>query len=104
MQHNIGGTPLLDPTYRKRKLVLWTIRQALLVTLALFFWEHWWMLWLFGLGVVLAVFNLGILLWGGPYLQRRLERANERVAEQESEWNLEDHKVDDDLTPQEERT
>jgi hypothetical protein len=59
--------------------------------------------WLFGTGVVLAFFNLGILIWGGPYLQRRLERAKLRMAEQEAQWNLEDQREDDELAPNEER-
>jgi len=103
MDQDPFSTPLLDPAYRRRKLIFWTIRQILMITLAIIFWDHWWMPWLFGLGVLLAVFNLGILLLGGPYLQRRLERSRLRLAEQEAQWNLEDQREDDDLSPNEER-
>ncbi len=82
--------PLLDPAYRRRKLVLWTIRQAITVGLAYWFWELWWVRWLFALAVVLALFNLGLLLFAGPYLKRRSERIRARFLAQEAIWEAED--------------
>ena len=82
--------PLLDPAYRRRKLVLWTIRQVITVGLAYWFWEHWWVRWLFALAVLLALFNLGLLLFAGPYLKRRSERIRARFLEQEAIWEAED--------------
>jgi ABC-type bacteriocin/lantibiotic exporter with double-glycine peptidase domain len=75
----------MDPAYRRRKLWLWGIRQVLTAVLAFLFWEHWWMRWLVAVAVVLALFNLGMLLFGGPYLQRRLQRARTRMAELQAE-------------------
>jgi hypothetical protein len=82
--------PLLDPAYRRRKFVLWTIRQVITVGLAYWFWELWWVRWLFALAVVLALFNLGLLLFAGPYLKRRSERIRARFLEQEAIWEAED--------------
>jgi hypothetical protein len=82
--------PLLDPAYRRRKLILWTIRQAITVGLAYWFWELWWVRWLFTLAVVLALFNLGLLLFAGPYLKRRSDRIRARFLEQEAIWEAED--------------
>jgi hypothetical protein len=76
--------PLLDPAYRRRKLILWTIRQSLSIALAWWFWDLWWVRLLFGVVVVLAVFQLVMLLWGGPMLLRRAERARERFFELEA--------------------
>lgn len=76
--------PLLDPAYRRRKLFFWTFRQSVSIALAWSFWEIWWVRWLFGVVVVLAVFQLVMLLWGGPMLRRRAERARERFFELEA--------------------
>lgn len=76
--------PLLDPAYRRRKLIFWTIRQSLSIVLAWWFWDLWWVRLLFGVVVVLAVFQLVMLLWGGPMLRRRAERARERFFELEA--------------------
>lgn len=76
--------PLLDPAYRRRKLIFWTIRQSLSIALAWWFWDLWWVRLLFGVVVVLAVFQLVMLLWGGPMLRRRAERAKERFFELEA--------------------
>jgi hypothetical protein len=76
--------PLLDPAYRRRKLLFWTIRQSLSIVLAWWFWNLWWVRLLFGVVVVLAVLQLVMLLWGGPMLRRRAERARERFFERET--------------------
>jgi hypothetical protein len=90
MLDSAAGTPLLDPAYRRRKLILWTIRQVIAVGLAYWFWERWWVRWLFALAVVLALFNLGLLLFAGPYLKRRSERIRARFLEQEAIREAED--------------
>ncbi len=90
MLDSAGNSPLLDPAYRRRKLILWTIRQTITVSLAYWFWEHWWVRWLFALAVLLALFNLGLLLFAGPYLKRRSERIRSRFLEQEAIWEAED--------------
>jgi hypothetical protein len=76
--------PLLDPLYRRRKLVFWAFRQSVSIALAWWFWDLWWVRLLFGVVVVLAVFQLVMLLWGGAMLRRRAERARERFFELEA--------------------
>lgn len=102
MLDSAGNIPLLDPAYRRRKLILWTIRQAITVGLAYWFWELWWVRWLFTLAVVLALFNLGLLLFAGPYLKRRSDRIRARFLEQEAIWEAEDaldQEIEKDETP-----
>ena len=84
MLEGAASTPLLDPAYRRRKLLLWSVRQAITVSLAYWFWEHWWVRWLLALAVVLALFNLGLLLFAGPYLKRGTERIRARLLEHEA--------------------
>jgi len=101
--HSLTGTPLLDPAFRKRKLILWSVRQAITIILAVIFWEHWWVRWLFALAVVLALINLAMLLFAGPYLQRRMDKVLERRREQEAIWDAEDRlmEMNEDKDPHE---
>ena len=90
----------MDPGYRMRKLWLWGIRQGITVTLAVVFWEHTWVRWAFAAAVLLALSNLGLLLFGGRYLQRRVERTRERIAATEAAWDEEEERsegVDDNV-------
>ncbi len=91
--------PLLDPAYRRRKLFFWVFRQSLSIALAWWFWDRWWVRLLFGVVVVLAVFQLVMLLWGGPMLRRRAVRAKERFLELEAmEAQLDDAEDDQDTS------
>jgi hypothetical protein len=92
---SVAASPLLDPAYRRRKLMFWTIRQAITIGLAMAFWEHVWVRWLFALAVVLALFNLALLFWGGQFLQRRMQRVRDRVLEQEAIMDAEDRASED---------
>ena len=92
---SVAASPLLDPAYRRRKLVFWAIRQAITVGLALAFWDLAWVRWLFAFAVVLALFNLALLFWGGHFLQRRMQRVRDRVLEQEAMMDAEDRAIED---------
>ncbi len=92
---SVAASPLLDPAYRRRKLVFWAIRQAITVGLALAFWDLAWVRWLFAFAVVLALFNLAMLFWGGHFLQRRMQRVRDRVLEQEAIMDAEDRASED---------
>ncbi len=91
---SVAASPLLDPAYRRKKLVFWTIRQAITVGLAVAFWDLAWVRWLFAFAVVLALFNLALLFWGGPFLQRRMQRVRDRVLEQEAIMDAEDRALE----------
>lgn len=92
---SVAASPLLDPAYRRKKLVFWAIRQAITVGLALAFWDLAWVRWLFAFAVVLALFNLAMLFWGGHFLQRRMQRVRDRVLEQEAIMDAEDRASED---------
>ncbi len=56
------ATAAMSPAVRKRKLLLWVVRQVLLCALAWYFWEKPWMRWVFGIGIVLALVHLAMIL------------------------------------------
>jgi hypothetical protein len=78
------GHATMSPDLRKRKLLLWCIRQLLLCTFAWFFWEHAWMRWAFAIGIVFAGVHLVLLFLMPVLLARkvaRTERAIDRMSE-----------------------
>lgn len=70
---------VVDDTLRRRKLWFWAWRQAITITLALLFWEHGWVRMLFAMAMVLALFQLAMLLFVLPRLLARAQRARERL-------------------------
>ena len=77
----ISNNTILDPSYRKKKLILWTIRTTITVMLYVIFWKHSWVKWTLLLTVPLNLFSLFTIV-GSPYLlKRKIERTKEKVSE-----------------------
>ena len=75
MREAMAGAAL-SPAVRKRKLLLWGFRQALLCALAWYFWDKTWMRWVFGIGMVIAVVNLMLILLLPRMLAARATKAD----------------------------
>ena len=74
---------ILDPAYRKKKLILWAIRTTLSVILYVIFWKHNWVKWSLLLTVPLSLFSLFTII-GSPYLlKRKIERTKKKIEETE---------------------
>lgn len=74
---------ILDPAYRKKKLVLWAIRTTLSVILYVIFWKHNWVKWSLLLTIPLSLFSLFTII-GSPYLlKRKIERTKKKIEESE---------------------
>jgi hypothetical protein len=77
--HAVMARPLITPALRRRKLLLWAFRQVLLGLLAWRFWDHAWMRWVFGIGVVFAIVNLFMILFAQRLLDARARRTAQRI-------------------------
>lgn len=72
-------SPILDPAYRKKKLVLWAIRTTISVVLYILFWKHTWVQWSLLLTIPLSLLSLFIIT-GMPYLlERKMKRINKKI-------------------------
>jgi hypothetical protein len=72
---------ILDPAFRKKKIVLWTIRTTISVILYIIFWEYNWVKWSLLLTIPLSLFSLFTII-GSPYLlKRKIEQTNKKVSE-----------------------
>jgi hypothetical protein len=79
----IVKSPILEPSYIKKRLIVWTIRQTISVVLYALFWKYSWVKWTLLLTIPLSLFSLFAIV-GFPYLLRRkIERAKAEAREAE---------------------
>lgn len=79
----VKTSTILDPAYRKKKLVLWAIRTTISLTLYVIFWEHNWVKWTLLLTIPLSLLSLFTII-GSPYLlKRKIERTKKKIEETE---------------------
>jgi hypothetical protein len=76
----ISSNTILDPSYSRKKLILWFIRTTITIVLYIIFWEHNWVRWSLLLTVPLNLFSLFTIV-GSPYLlKRKIERTKQKLS------------------------
>ena len=80
---------ILNPAYRKKKLLIYWIRTLIAVLLIVSFWNYSWVRWLTLLYIPLNLFSLGAILFPTIFLKKKLERAEQKLKELEEEWEEE---------------
>lgn len=80
----ISANTILDPAFRKKKLILWAIRTSISVVLYIIFWKYNWVKWSLVVIVPVSIFSLFIII-GSPYLlKRKIERTKRKIEETDS--------------------
>ncbi|HOX83191.1 MAG TPA: hypothetical protein PLJ60_19735 [Chryseolinea sp.] len=75
----ISKNTILDPGYRRKKLMLWFIRTSITVVLYLLFWKHSWVKWTLLLTIPLSIFSFFTIV-GSPYLlKRKIEGTKQKL-------------------------
>jgi hypothetical protein len=80
----ISNDPILAPTYRRKKLILWTIRTTFSIILYVFLWKHEWVKWTLILTVPLSLFSLFIIAAGPYFLKQKIERTRQNIERTDS--------------------
>ncbi len=77
----ISTDTILDPAFRKKKLILWTIRTTISIALYVIFWKYEWVKWTLLLTIPLSFFSLFTII-GSPYLlKRKIEKTKIKIEE-----------------------
>jgi hypothetical protein len=77
---------ILDPAYKKKKLVLWAIRNVISVVLYVIFWNYSsWVQFSLYFTVPLSLLSLLAILAMPYFLKRKIARAKLRILEIESQ-------------------
>ena len=71
---NHATNGMLDPTFRKKKLIAWCIRAALSIVIYLLFWKFSWIRWTLWVTIPLSAFSLLSIVLFPKLLQKRIER------------------------------
>ena len=69
----------LTSAYRRKKLIIWTVRTVLSVILYVVFWKYEWVRWTLILYVPLALFNLVMILGFNYILDKKLNKIRSRL-------------------------
>lgn len=70
---------IMDPKFRRKKLILWFIRTVLAVILFVWFWETSWVRWILWIYVPLNLLGLFAILGGGYFLKKKVEKVNQKI-------------------------
>lgn len=69
----------MSPAERKKKLIMWGVRNLLSVGLIWYFWDIWWMKYALWIIIPLSLLSLGMILFYNKMVNSRLERAEGKV-------------------------
>lgn len=79
--NEIKSDNLFSTAYRKKKLVIWTVRTLLAVVLYVVFWKHEWVRWSLFLYVPLNAFGLLSIFGTSYFLNKKMERTSRKIEE-----------------------
>jgi hypothetical protein len=69
----------LSSSYKKRKLIIWTVRTVLSAVLYIIFWKYEWVRWTLVLYIPLSLFNLLMIFGFNFILDRKVKRLKSKV-------------------------
>lgn len=74
---------VLNPSVRKRKLILWFIRNIILAILYIVFWKYEWVRWSLWITVPLSFLSLVLIPAWNYLLRYRMNKVNRAIDEME---------------------
>ena len=69
----------LSSAYRKKKLIIWTVRTLLSVVLYVIFWKYEWVRWTLILYIPLALFNLLMIFGFNFIIDRKVKSLKSKI-------------------------
>ena len=77
----ILSNPILDPAYKRKKLIFWIIRTSLSVVLYIIFWEYNWVRWSLLLAIPLSLASLFLIVGSSYIIKRKIEKTTKKIEE-----------------------
>jgi len=70
---------LMDPGFKRKKLIVWCIRTILATVLYVWFWHITWVKWSLLIYIPLNVLGLFFIIGGSYLLKRKMDKVNNKI-------------------------
>lgn len=74
---------IFSPEYRKKKLIIWTIRTIIAIVLYYFLWDYTWVRWSLIIYVPLAILSLFSILGANYLMNKKIEKTRQKIEDAE---------------------
>lgn len=78
---NISKNNVLDSKYRKKKLILWTIRTFILLIIYMIFWKHEWVRKSLYFTIPLNLLSLSTIIVTPFLIKRKIQKTEQKIHE-----------------------
>ena len=76
---NVYAEYRLPKAYRRKKLVMWSVRTILTIIIYIIFWKYEWIRWTLILYIPLSLFNLFALLGWNILIRKKTEKIKRKI-------------------------
>ncbi len=80
----VTSNTILDPKFKKKKLLLWAIRTMITIILYVIFWKYDWIKWTLMFSIPLSLFSLFTIIALPYFLNRKINLTKKKIVENES--------------------
>jgi len=86
INEHIKNVEILNPEYRKKKLIFWTIRAVFSIVLYIIFWKYVWVRYTLFLTVPVSLFSLYSITLMPYFLNKKIEKTRQEIDKIEEEF------------------
>lgn len=77
----IESEEILSPAFRKKKLIAYAVRTAIMVGIYVYFWNYEWFRWTLLVYIPLNLFGLGLILGSSRFLNKKIDALKQKIEE-----------------------
>ncbi|MEZ4886318.1 MAG: hypothetical protein R3E32_16400 [Chitinophagales bacterium] len=75
------ASEILSPAYRRKKLIAYAVRTAIMVALYILFWQYVWLRWTLLVYVPLNLVGLVLILGAERFVRKKMEQTRQQIEE-----------------------
>ncbi|MFK7908051.1 MAG: hypothetical protein AB8B69_23170 [Chitinophagales bacterium] len=77
----IESEEILSPAYRKKKLIAYAVRTAIMVGIYIYFWDFVWFRWTLLVYIPLNLLGLGLIFGSKHFLDKKIDALKQKIEE-----------------------
>ena len=79
LENSIKNVEILNPEYRKKKLIFWAVRVVFSIVLYVIFWKYVWVRYTLFLTVPISLFSLCSITLMPYFLNKKIEKTKQKI-------------------------